>query len=469
MKIADLESLQRFVKDQGIEILDLKYVDLYGRWHSLTLTARACEDGTFLKGVGFDGSSVKGFSTIESGDLVLLPDPSSAFRDPFWERPALSLLCDVVEADTRKPYGRCPRSLAKRAELFAASQGRCDRSLWGPEFEFYVFDGVELEIDPCALAARIRVDYPANRRIDVPEKCGYHQLPPLDRHADFRAAVTAQLERAGVRVYYHHHEVGMLGQCEIEVDRMPLRRAADVTMLVKHFVRATAVRQGRAATFMPKPVLGEPGSGMHFHQHLFHGGKPLFFDETGYAGLSSTALAYVAGILEHGRALCALTAPSINSYRRLTPGFEAPVNLFFSLANRSAAIRVPKYASSPEEKRIEFRTPDGTCNPYLAMSAQLMAGLDGIARNLNPTDMGFGPFDEDIFRWPPERRAQIRPLPESLPEALEALREDHDFLLNGGVFTESTIDTYVRLKEEEEIRPLAQWPHPFEMALYFDL
>jgi glutamine synthetase len=468
MIIRTIEDFRRFTEDRGVEALDLKYCDVHGRWHHISLPAKVAAGNLFDRGVGFDGSSVPGFGKLESGDLVLLPDPASAFLDPFWEKPTLSVLCDVVEADTREPYGRDPRGVARRAEAALAASGIADSSLWGPEFEFYVFDRVSVENSTLVVMSEFCSEGPRNRKIRPEGRGGYHQLPPMDRDQELRAAVCRELERAGIEVRYHHHEVGSVGQNEIEIERVPLLRAADTAMIVKFFTRMGAMGLDRTATFMPKPLHREAGSGMHFHQHLFLNGEPVFHDPDGYAGLSRTALQYVAGLLEHGRALSALTNPSTNSYKRLVPGFEAPVNLFFSLANRSAAVRVPKYAGDPATKRIEFRPPDGTCNPYLAMSAQLLAGLDGIRRELDPTECGFGPFDEDIFRWSAERRKSIRPLPRDLDEALEALLEDNEFLLHGGVFTEDMIDEFVRTKREEDILPLSRRPHPFEVERYFD-
>ncbi|MHC4599694.1 MAG: type I glutamate--ammonia ligase [Planctomycetota bacterium] len=468
MNIETVDDLRRFVKDEDIEAIDLKYADLNGRWHHITVPARAALETLFEKGVGFDGSSVPGFSRLESGDLVLLPQAETAFLDPFWEAPTLTALCDVVEADTRRPYERDPRGVAKRAEAVLAASDFADVSLWGPEFEFYLFDGVAVENSASCVSAELLVEEPENRMIPPETEGGYHVLAPTDRDQELRALVCRELEKTGVRVLYHHREVGRYGQNEIEVEREPLTRAADLAQRVKYFVRLAAMRTGRAATFMPKPMFGEAGSGMHFHQHLFQGKTPVFFDDLGYAGLSRTALQYVAGILDHGRALAALTNPSTNSYKRLVPGFEAPVNLFFSLANRTAAVRIPKYAEDPADKRIEFRPPDGTCNPYLAMAGQLLAGLDGIRRELDPTALGFGPFDEDIFRWDGERRKTIRPLPRDLGEALDALLEDREFLLAGGVFSEDLIDAIVRTKREEDILPLSRRPHPFEVERYFD-
>ncbi|MCU0722061.1 MAG: type I glutamate--ammonia ligase [Planctomycetes bacterium] len=468
MTIRNAEGARRLLRETNAEAVDLKFCDLAGRWHHLTLPAQVAGPELFARGAGFDGSSIAGFTRLEAGDLVMLPDPSTAFLDPYWEKPTVSMVCDVVEADTREPFPRDPRSVARKAEAALAATGAADLSLWGPEFEFYVFDEVRSRSGPCASGFEIVAQEPGCRHIPLAEKSGYHVLPPLDRHHDLRAAAVRDLVAAGIPVYYHHHEVGRFGQCEIEIERLPLTRAGDAVMMVKYFVRMTAAKRGMCATFMPKPLFGEAGSGMHFHQHLFKGKKPLFHDPKGYAGLSRLALSYVAGVLAHGRALAAIGSPSSNSYRRLVPGFEAPVNLFFSLANRSAAIRVPKYADAPAEKRIEFRPPDGTCNPYLAMAAMLMAGIDGIRRKLDPTALGFGPWDEDVFEWPAERRKAIVPLPASLDEALDALREDRDFLLRDGVFTEDLIDSFVRYKREKETGPVSRRPTPQEIDLYFD-
>ncbi len=468
MHIENVDDLRRFLDQEDVRALDLKYCDLNGRWHHLTVPAGEGLSALFEKGVGFDGSSVAGFSTLESGDLALVPDPTTAFVDPFFQLPTLSMLCDVAEADTLEPYPRDPRGVAKKAEAYLAGTGIADASYWGPEYEFYVFDKIAVENGECAMSVRIEPGEDETRRLPAADKAGYHAMAPVDRHQDLRGWVTEQLETNGVRVRYHHHEVGKFGQNEIEVEHETLTRAADISMMVKFFVRMGAQRFSRTATFMPKPMVGQAGSGMHFHQHLFQGKTPVFHDATGYAGLSRTALQYVAGVLDHAEALSALANPGTNSYRRLVPGFEAPVNLFFSLANRSAAIRVPKYARTPEEKRIEYRPPDATCNPYLTMAAQLMAGLDGIRRELDPTSLGFGPFDEDVFRWSAERRKAIRPLPRDLDQALVALRKDHAFLLEGDVFTPDLIDAFIRYKREKELDPLLRRPHPFEMELYYD-
>jgi glutamine synthetase len=383
----------------------------------------------------------------------------------------------VTEADTRAPFSGDPRSVARKAQEVLRASGVADRSLWGPEFEFYVFDSVKYineghramyEID--SAEAYWNADDPKDTGGSrIPRHSGYHATPPLDRHHDLRSEVAHLLEERGIRVKYHHHEVGGPGQCEIEVERETLLRSGDIVVLAKYFVRMVASRHGKIATFMPKPLFGEAGSGMHFHQHLFLGDEPVFYDAEGYAGLSQTARAYVAGILDHGPALLALTNPSTNSFRRLIPGFEAPVNLFFSLANRSAAIRIPKYATEPDSKRIEFRPPDATCNPYLAMAGQLLAGLDGIARDLDPSEEGYGPIDENVFAMTEEEQRRIRPLPTSLKSALDALEADHEFLTRDGVFPEDLLEHWIRTKRDRDVLAIQSRPTPYELELYFDV
>jgi glutamine synthetase len=462
----DYADIEKIIAEQHIEMVDLKYSDLFGGWRHVTLPASHAGTEVLEKGIGFDSSSLPGFKTVESGDMCLLPDPATAFMDPFWEKPTLSLICDIVEADTRKPFSRDPRGIAGKAEEFLKSTGIADRSFWGPEFEYHIFDPADSDLATPALTGEI---IQRNNSAGKPAKSGYHAVPPFDRFFNLRSETASLLEEAGIEVRYHHHEVGASSQQEIEVLLGPLTRMGDVAMMVKYFVKMTALKHGLRATFMPKPIFAEAGSGMHFHQHLFRDGEPLFYDRDGYAGLSETALSYVAGILLHAPALLGLTNPSTNSYKRLVPGYEAPVNLFFSLANRSAAVRVPKYAEEPDEKRIEFRPPDATCNPYLAMAAMLLAGIDGIKNRLDPSKLGFGPYDQNLFL--PENEAilkSIKSLPASLDSALNALQEDHRFLTEGNVFTEDLLQTWVDTKMTGEFLDVRNRPHPREFDLYFD-
>ena len=469
----NLEDVLSLIKERSVEQIDLKFVDLWGRWHHVTLPAGLFDQSLLDRGVGFDGSSV-GFKTISSGDMVMVPDLTTSFLDPFWERTTLSFICTTLEADTRQLLAHDPRSVARRAEAYLAESGVGERSMWGPELEFYVFDHVTFDNGANVAAYRVESHEGFWRSREpgdgytLPHGGGYHAIPPRDRLADLRSTICSHLPELGVPVKYHHHEVGGAGQCEIETPLLPLIAAADAVMLIKYVTRMVAVRSGLTATFLPKPVYGEAGSGMHCHQRLEGAGGNLFYDPNGYACLSEVARWYIGGLLHHGGAVLAFTNPSTNSYRRLVPGFEAPVSAIFSAGNRSAAVRIPKYANKPDSARFEFRPPDATCNPYLAMAAQLMAGIDGIQRKLDPSELGFGPVEEDIFSWPVERRRQIKALPTGLDRALDALEADHDFLLAGGVFDQGLIERWVARKRDEQF---ALWtrPHPFEVQLYYDI
>lgn len=462
-----------FVRENAIRMIDLKFSDLWGRWHHVTLSASEFTPNLMIAGIGFDGSSV-GLRSVKSGDMVLIPDLHTGILDPFWEVPTLSFICSVVEADTKVLYFRDPRVIAQRAESYLQQTGIADESRWGPEFEFYVFDSVAYENSINVASYRVdsaEADWHSpegGHGHYVPLHGGYHAIPPRDQLSPLRTRIVTTLEGMRVPVKYHHHEVGGPGQCEIETPLMGMMAAADAVQTIKYVCKMVARQAGQAVTFMPKPLFGEAGNGMHFHQHIFKRGANQFYDPKGYSLLSETALHYIGGQLLHAPALLALTNPSTNSYRRLVPGYEAPVNCFFSTGNRSAAIRVPKYATQPDAVRMEFRPPDATCNPYLAMAAMLMAGIDGIRQKIDPTEHGFGPIDENIFKWPPERRAEIKALPTSLGQACEALQADHDFLLVGDVFDDETIQDWIRAKLSEHYAVLER-PHPYEMQMYFDL
>ena len=462
-----------FVRENAIRMIDLKFSDLWGRWHHVTLSASEFTPNLMIAGIGFDGSSV-GLRSVKSGDMVLIPDLHTGILDPFWEVPTLSFICSVVEADTKVLYFRDPRVIAQRAEAYLKQTGIADESRWGPEFEFYVFDSVAYENSINVASYRVdsaEADWHSpegGHGHYVPLHGGYHAIPPRDQLSTLRTRIVTTLEGMRVPVKYHHHEVGGPGQCEIETPLMGMMAAADAVQTIKYVCKMVARQAGQAVTFMPKPLFGEAGNGMHFHQHIFKRGTNQFYDPKGYSLLSETALHYIGGQLLHAPALLALTNPSTNSYRRLVPGYEAPVNCFFSTGNRSAAIRVPKYATQPDAVRMEFRPPDATCNPYLAMAAMLMAGIDGIRQKIDPTEQGFGPIDENIFKWPPERRAEIKALPTSLGQACEALQADHDFLLVGDVFDDETIQDWIKAKLSEHYAVLER-PHPYEMQMYFDL
>jgi glutamine synthetase len=468
------EQAHKYVRDYQVEMIDLKFCDLWGRWHHLTIPAGQFEAEIMAQGIGFDGSAV-GLKSVKAGDMVLVPDLGTGFMDPFWETPTLSFICTTLEADTHAIFENDPRNIAIRAEAHMRSSGLADESRWGPEFEFYIFD-------------RVTYEYGINRAyyvIDsaeadwnsaqgghghyIPPHGGYHAIPPKDALYKLRTQIASHLEKMGVPVKYHHHEVGGPGQCEIETPMMGLVQSGDAGMIIKYVTKMTAHAAGQTATFMPKPLFGEAGSGMHFHQHLFKKKKNLFYDAAGYGCISRLGLYYIGGLLAHGPALLALTNPSTNSYRRLVPGYEAPVNAFFSLGNRSAAVRIPKYASQPETARVEFRPPDASGNVYLMLAAMLMAGLDGIRNQIDPTAHGFGPIDQNVFAWSDEQRNTIKSLPASLNEALKALEADHDFLTQGGVFSEELINQWVEYKRNQEYFAVRNRPHPYEMSLYFDV
>lgn len=462
----------KYISLNKIAMVDLKVVGVAGQWLHVTIPARNFSQKHFEEGVGYDGSSGSGFSTVESGDVVAMPDPATGFLDPFWEQPTLSFICGTVTADTKKPFPSDPRTIAHKAVAYMQSLGVADAAMMGPEFEFYVFDRVDVVNEPYNSLVAILSGEVETEGLTAPirHKRGYLAVPPNERLHDLRSEVVTHLEAMGVAVRYHHHEVGAPGQCEIEIDLCPLVQAADRTMLIKYVVKNVARRHGKLATFMPKPVYGEAGTGMHVHQKLDRGGKPLFYDdkEKNYANLSDLALYYIAGLLKHGRALTGLTNPSTNSFKRLEEGYEAPVNLFFSLANRSAAIRVPKYAVAPQDKRIEYRPPDFTGNIYLTLAAMLMAGLDGVVHKIDPTAHGFGPFDVDISKQDDAFRRKITPIPRSLYDATDALAADHEFLVKGEVFTRAFVDGWISAKRRDETEHVASRPHPYEYCLYLD-
>ncbi len=474
-----ISGLYQMADRHEVQMVDLKFCGLLGRWHHVTLPASRLEPDLFKYGMPFDGSSVKGFKHTESSDMIMIPDPSTALLDPFWEVPTISIRCELRDGRTGNPITRDPVSIARRAEEYLKSLGFADRAMMGPEYEFYIFDSVRHQCDTNFAfhnfdsvsgewntgSEREAHDLPV---LGMPIKGGYHAIPPRDRLYNLRSDMVQLIETSGIPVKYHHHEGGGAGQSEIEVLLQPLSIAADHAMIIKYIVRNVADRAGKVATFMPKPLYNAPGSGMHVHQHLFMGDKPLFWDDNGYANLSEIALHYIGGLLEHAPALLALTNPSTNSYKRLVPGFEAPVHVIFGLANRTAAVRIPDDGRTPESRRIEFRPGDATGNIYLMLSAMLMAGLDGIQRKIDPREEGFGPFDRPIGEASESDRKRIRTLPLDLDSALDALEKDHLFLLEGGVFDEPTLRTWIDLKRRD-VLDVRNRPHPRETALYLDV
>jgi glutamine synthetase len=463
----------KYAEKHGAKMIDCKFSDFPGVWQHITYPIHRLTDEAFKEGFGFDGSSIRGWKAIDASDMLMLPDPSTAIMDPFLGVPSISLICDVVDPTTREPYGRDPRYIARKAEKYLSSTGVADTVYFGPEAEFFVFDSVRF--DAQTNAAFYEVDSVEGRWNSGKEeggknlgykpayKGGYFPVSPTDTLTDIRSEMVLLMEQVGIEVETHHHEVATAGQCEIDMKFTTLTKMADQLMMYKYIVKNVAKKHGKTATFMPKPLYGDNGSGMHCHQSLWKGGKPLFAGQE-YAGLSETALFYIGGILKHARSICALTNPGTNSYRRLTPGFEAPVNLAYSARNRSAAVRIPMYSASPKAKRLEFRTPDPSCNPYLAFAAMMLAGLDGIEKKLHPGE----PLDKDIYAMSPEELKDVPHVPGSLDEALDALRKDHEYLLRGDVFTADVIDTWLDYKTTKEIDAVRLRPHPAEFGLYYD-
>lgn len=462
-----------YIKEQKIQMIDLKYCDLWGKWHHVTLSPSEFSPNLMTSGIGFDGSSV-GLSNVKSGDMALLPDLQTGFVDPFWEIPTLTFLCNIVEAESKNPFSRDPRLMVKKAEQYMLSSNIADESRWGPEFEFYIFDRMEIE-NSCNTAnykfdsdAAFWNSHTSTQGYQNPIHGGYHAIPPSDRHYELRSKIVADLEKIGIPIKYHHHEVGAPGQCEIETPMLTILGAADASMCIKYFTRMTAFKAGKVATYLPKPLFGEAGNGMHFHIQLIRAGNNLFYEAFTPSSLSQSALFFIGGLLTHAPSLLAWTNPTTNSYRRLVPGYEAPTNCIYSRGNRSAAIRIPAYATKANQVRFEFRPPDATCNPYLAMSAMLLAGIDGIKRKIDPSREGFGPIDEDIFAWPAEKRDKIKKLPGSLSMAMDALEQDQHYLLAGDVFDKELIKDWISAKRNEEEK-LQERPHPYEIQRYFEI
>ncbi len=473
----DLEGVKRLIAEHDIKNIDVKYSDLVGNWYHIGFPPGRLES-MLESGVSFDGSSIPGMRSVESGDMVVIPDVETAMIDPFTRRPTLRMLSFICDADTRIGVAKDARSLARRAQQYMMETGIADQSLWIPEFEFYLFNDAEIHNSKHSAGykftssenkAELPFGYRDRDGTAVANRKGYHIDTPFDKFAYVRQEMVEHIENIGCPVRYHHHEVGLSGQQEIETEMIDFSVIVDRMMYIKDIIHNTALRNDLSATFMPKPLYDEPGNGMHFHIQLRKQGTNLFFQPGGYADLSDTALYFIGGILKHGRSLAALTNPSTNSYKRLVPGFEAPVKLFFGLSNRSAAIRIPRYATTAETKRIEFRTSDGTCNYYFAMSALLLAGLDGIKHRTMPTkENGYGPFDDNIFNWSKEQKDQLVSVPLNLEEALLALEEDHDYLLAGDVFSRELLETWVAEKTKE-VEAVRNRPHPFEMNLYYGL
>ncbi len=468
------EDVRQLAKEAGVKIVDLRFVDLPGVWQHFSIPAEDLDDDLFSDGIGFDGSSIRGFQMIHESDMLLIAAPETAYVDPALEVPTLSLICNVLDPVTRQPYTRDPRYIAQKAEIYLKGTGIADISYWGPELEFYIFDDVRY--DQTSNAGYYYVDsaegiWNAGRQeqpnlgYKLRYKEGYFPVPPADTLQDLRSEIILKLKDVGVAVEVHHHEVGTAGQGEIDMRYTTLTKMADSVMYYKYIIRNVSRKHGKTATFMPKPLFGDNGSGMHTHQSLWKGDTNVFWDEKGYGRVSKTAMHYIGGLLKHAPALLAFCAPTTNSYRRLVPGYEAPVNLAYSQRNRSAAVRIPVYSKSPKAKRIEFRCPDPSCNPYLCFAAQLMAGLDGVQNKIDPGE----PIDKDLYDLEPEEAAKIKSTPGSLGEVLNALEKDHDWLLKGDVFTPDVVETWIAYKRERELAPVNLRPVPYEFFLYYDL
>ncbi|MBQ1107668.1 type I glutamate--ammonia ligase [Streptomyces anulatus] len=464
------DEVQKYVADNDVKFIDVRFCDLPGVMQHFTIPAATFDPAEEL---AFDGSSIRGFQAIHESDMALRADLSTARVDPFRRDKTVNINFFIHDPITGEQYSRDPRNIAKKAEAYLASTGFADTAYFGPEAEFYVFDNVRFQTS--ANESFYHIDSEAgawntgseenNRGYKVRYKGGYFPTPPVDHFADLRAEISLELDKNGLQVERQHHEVGTAGQAEINYKFNTLLAAADDLMLFKYIVKNVAWRNGKTATFMPKPIFGDNGSGMHVHQSLWQGGVPLFYDEQGYAGLSDMARYYIGGILKHAPSLLAFTNPTVNSYHRLVPGFEAPVNMVYSQRNRSAAMRIPITGSNPKAKRVEFRAPDPSSNPYLAFSALLMAGLDGVKNKIEPAE----PIDKDLYELAPEEHANVQQVPTSLPAVLDALEADNEYLQAGGVFTSDLIETWIDYKRTHEIAPIQLRPHPHEFELYFDI
>ncbi len=465
-------------KDSGAEFVDLRFCDLPGVMQHFSMPIHELTEDGFDAGYGFDGSSIRGFQEIQESDMLLIPDPTTAVMDPFREHATLNLNCFVRDPVTGDSYSRDPRFVLKKAEDYLKGTGIADTAYFGPEAEFYIFDQVRFDQNQYSgyyfldssegvwnSGRDYELDGSPNLGYKPRYKEGYFPVPPMDSYQDLRSEMVKQLEAVGIEIEVQHHEVGTAGQAEIDMRFDDMCSMADKLMLYKYVVKNVAWQRGKSVTFMPKPIFQDNGSGMHVHQSLWKGGEPLFFDEKGYGGLSDLARWYIGGLLKHAPAILAFTNPTTNSYKRLVPGYEAPVNLVYSARNRSASVRIPLFSNSPKAKRLEFRCPDPSCNPYLAFAALLMAGLDGIQNRIEPPT----PVDRDLYDLPPEELAKVPQVPGSLDEALNNLEADHEFLLAGGVFTPDVIETWCSYKRENEIDAVRLRPHPYEFYMYYDI
>lgn len=473
-----IETIQKICVEKNIKMIDFKMTDIDGRWRHITIPVERFNENTMKYGIGFDGSNY-GYAPIEKSDMVFLPDLDSAYVDPFAKVPTLTMEGNVctINKDENKPFDQYPKNVILKAVDYMKENQIATKMLIAPEFEFYLLDNARYEVTPQRCAYQIdarqadwncQLNVEGNNGFEVPYKGGYHITSPQDVAYDLRSKMCMMMEEWGIQVKYHHPEVGGPGQMEIEVELADVVDMADNTMIIKYIIKNMAVQEGKTATFLPKPIYQEAGSGMHIHMLLLKDGQPVFYDENGYSGLSQTAHYFIGGLLKHIASLCAFTNPSTNSFKRLVPGFEAPVTIGYATSNRSAVVRIPAYAKSPETKRFELRNPDATANPYYAYAAILMAGIDGIKNKIDPHANGWGPYDFNLYHLSPEEQEKIQGLPKSLDEALDALEADHDYLTIGNVFPQRLIDTWIERKRAE-IEKLNQIPTPAEFKQYFDL
>lgn len=475
--LENIDQVNKYCLQNEIKMIDFKLTDLHGRWRHITIPVEHLNENTMTDGIGFDGSNY-GYAMVENSDMVFIPDLSTAVIDPFVEVPTLVMVGDVMTIDTpnNRPFDQYPRNVLKRATEYMKETGIADEMIVGPEYEFHIFDHMSYAVEPQNVNFALRTkesswssgDQMDNSGFHTPPHGGYHIDMPFDTTYGLRNRICMELSRWGVDVKYHHHEVSGSGQVEIEVELGEVNKMADATMIAKYIIRNTALKESKTATLMPKPIYGEAGNGMHVHMLLKKDDEPLFYDINNYSQLSQTAIYFIGGVLTHVKSLCALTNPSTNSYKRLVPGYEAPVTIGFATANRSAVIRIPAYVKSPNKKRFELRCPDAMCNPYYAFAAILMAGLDGIQKKIDPKDHNWGPFDFNLYSLSDEEKKQLDKLPTTLDEALNALEDDYEYLVHGSVFPESLVETWIKSKRAEAAM-INYVPHPKEFELYYDL
>ena len=470
-----VQDIMNMIRENDIKMVDFKMVDINGQYRHVTILAENFNEDTMKYGVGFDASNY-GYAVVEKSDMVFIPDPDTAMIDPFCEIPTLTMTGNamIIDSPENRPLAQYPRNIVLAAEKYMQDSGIADTMLILPEFEFYLFDNVGWDVQPNCIAATVDANQSywnsANEGMGcvVPKQKNYHIAKPFDQTYECRSEMCLLMKEAGIEINYHHPEVAASGQFEIEPQLGQMSKMADATMLIKYIIHNTALKYGKSATFMPKPIYGEAGSGMHVHMLLLKDGKPVFSDDNGYAHLSETAHYFMDGLLKHIASLCALTNPSTNSFKRLVPGYEAPVTVGYATSNRSAVIRIPAYAKSPEKRRFELRNPDATCNPYFCYAAILMAGLDGVKNKIDPHANGWGPYDMNLYNLPDEEKAKLKGLPTSLDAALNALEADHDYLTAGGVFPEELIKNFIKSKRAE-CAQLAAIPHPAEFDKYYNL